>query len=217
MARPRGNYQVTEARRESILVSAFNVFAKSGYRGGSLKQVADQVGITEAGILHHFKSKSSLLIAVLEYRDADSQATFLPMNEIVSGEEFISHWLGLVRYNMDNPGIVELFCILSAEATAEDHPAHEYFKARYRFVTDLTASYFEILKREEMLRAGLESVDLAKTLVALSDGLQVQWLLDRSWDMLESHRAFFRGILRPEFEHIVAVSDARDYNFDTGS
>jgi AcrR family transcriptional regulator len=124
MARPRGNYQVTEARRESILVSAFNVFAKSGFRGGSLKQVAEQVGMTEAGILHHFKSKSALLIAVLEYRDTDSRHTFLPVNEVVSGEEFINHWLGLVRYNMDNQGIVELFCILSAEATSTDHPAH---------------------------------------------------------------------------------------------
>jgi hypothetical protein len=59
-------------------------------------------------------------------------------------------------------------------------------------------------------------VDLAKTLVALSDGLQVQWLLDTSWDMLESHRAFFRGILRPEFEHIVAIQDARDYMLVAG-
>jgi AcrR family transcriptional regulator len=216
MARPRGNYQVTESRRESILVSAFNVFAKSGFRGGSLKQVAEQVGMTEAGILHHFKSKSALLIAVLEYRDTDSRHTFLPVNDVVSGEEFINHWLGLVRYNMDNQGIVELFCILSAEATSTDHPAHEYFKSRYQFVIDLTATYFDILRREGMLRDGLESVDLAKTLVALSDGLQVQWLLDTSWDMLESHRAFFRGILRPEFEHIVAIQDARDYMLVAG-
>jgi AcrR family transcriptional regulator len=216
MARPRGNYQVTEARRESILVSAFNVFAKSGFRGGSLKQVADQVGMTEAGILHHFKSKSALLISVLEYRDANSQNTFLPMNTTVSGAEFIEHWLGLIRYNMDNPGIVELFCILSAEATSEDHPAHSYFKDRYKSVTALTTSYFDILRYEDMLRNGLESVDLAKTLIALTDGLQVQWLLDPSWDMLESHRAFFRGILRPEFEHIVAIQDARDYNMVAG-
>ncbi|MEY4425657.1 MAG: hypothetical protein RJB56_1284 [Actinomycetota bacterium] len=210
MARPRGNYQVTEARRESILVSAFNVFAKSGFRGGSLKQVAELEGISEAGILHHFKSKSALLIAVLEYRDSLTQNTFLSDMQI-SGTEFIDHWLGLIKYNMDNQGIVELFCILSAEATSEDHPAHAYFKNRYEYVTGLTARYFEVLRDEGMLRARLESVDLAKTLIALSDGLQVQWLLDPSWDMLEAHRAFFRGILKPEFERIVSVDAARVY------
>ncbi len=210
MARPRGNYQVTEARRESILVSAFNVFAKSGFRGGSLKQVAELEGISEAGILHHFKSKSALLIAVLEYRDSLTQNAYLPDMQI-SGLEFIDHWLGLIKYNMDNQGIVELFCILSAEATSEDHPAHAYFKNRYEYVTGLTARYFEVLRRDGMLRARLESVDLARTLIALSDGLQVQWLLDPSWDMLEAHRAFFRGILKPEYEHIVAVDAARFY------
>ena len=210
MARPRGNYEATEARKESILVSAFNVFAKSGFRGGSLKQVAELEGISEAGILHHFKSKSALLIAVLEYRDSLTQNAYLPDMQI-SGPEFIDHWLGLIKYNMDNQGIVELFCILSAEATSEDHPAHAYFKNRYEYVTGLTARYFEVLRRDGMLRARLESVDLARTLIALSDGLQVQWLLDPSWDMLEAHRAFFRGILKPEFEQIVAVEAARVY------
>jgi AcrR family transcriptional regulator len=215
MARPRGNYQVTEARRESILVSAFNVFAKSGFRGGSLKQVAELEGISEAGILHHFKSKSALLIAVLEYRDAQTQSAYLA-DVRISGLEFIEHWLGLISYNMSNQGIVELFCILSAEATSEDHPAHEYFKNRYESVTALTADYFEVLRKEGMLRARLESVDLAKTLIALSDGLQVQWLLNPSWDMLEAHRAFFRGILKPEFEHIVGVDGARHYEAAAG-
>ena len=182
MARPRGNQQMTEARRQSILVSAFNVFAKSGFRGGSLKQVAELEGISEAGILHHFKSKGQLLIAVLE----------------------------------SNKGIVELFCILSAEATAEDHPAHEYFKERYKFVTELTAKHFELLHKEGKLREGIEPDSAASALVAVSDGLQVQWLLDPSWDMLEGHRAFFRGILRPEFEHLVSAKDARDYTLAAG-
>lgn len=210
MARPRGNYQVTEARRESILVSAFNVFSKSGFRGGSLKQVAELEGISEAGILHHFKSKSALLIAVLEYRDIGTEYNLME-RDFLTGTEFIKRWLELITYNMANKGIVELFCILSAEATSEDHPAHNYFKERYEYVTKISTTYFDLLRNEGKLRDGLESVDLAKTLIALSDGLQVQWLLDPSWDMLESHRAFFRGILKPEFEHLVAIEDARPY------
>ena len=214
MARPRGNQQMTEARRQSILVSAFNVFAKSGFRGGSLKQVAELEGISEAGILHHFKSKGQLLIAVLEYRDRASE--FDVPTEASSGERFIKGWLDLISHNMANKGIVELFCILSAEATAEDHPAHEYFKERYKFVTELTTRYFELLHKEGKLREGIEPESAASALVAVSDGLQVQWLLDPSWDMLEGHRAFFRGILRPEFDHLVSAKDARDCTLAAG-
>jgi AcrR family transcriptional regulator len=214
MARPRGNQQMTEARRQSILVSAFNVFAKSGFRGGSLKQVAELEGISEAGILHHFKSKGQLLIAVLEYRDRASEFS-LP-SESTSGERFIAGWLDLISHNMANKGIVELFCILSAEATAEDHPAHEYFKDRYRTVSAITGKYFELLKIEGKLRDEISPQEAASGLIAVSDGLQVQWLLDPSWDMLEGHRAFFRGILRPEFEHLVSAKDARDYTLAGG-
>lgn len=214
MARPRGNQQVTEARRQSILVSAFNVFAKSGFRGGSLKQVAELEGISEAGILHHFKSKSQLLIAVLEYRDRVSEFS-LP-SDASSGERFIKGWLDLITHNMANKGIVELFCILSAEATAEDHPAHEYFKTRYKFVTEITGRYFAILHAEGKLRPEIEPKSAACQLIAVSDGLQVQWLLDPSWDMLEGHREFFRSILKPEFEYLVSVKDARDYTLAAG-
>ena len=195
MARPRGNYEATEARKEAILVSAFSVFSKSGYRGGSLKQVADLVGISEADL------------AKIQDKVKPVVTKFAPQ----IGEDFIKDWLALIQYNMDNFGIVELFCILSAEATSPDHPAHEYFKNRYEYVTEVTTAYFETLIEANMLKPLLESADLSRTLIALSDGLQVQWLLDPSFDMLESHRAFFRGILLPEYEHLVAVDDARAY------
>jgi AcrR family transcriptional regulator len=209
MAKLRGSYQATEATRNAILVSAFNVFSKSGFRGGSLKQVADLVGLSEAGVLHHFKSKRALLIAVLEYRDVGTEFNLLP-TEMLNGEDFIARRIALVDYNVVNKGIVELYCILSAEATAPDHPAHEYFKNRYAYVRDLNTRQFEILKNEGKLRDGLEPDELSKILIAITDGLQVQWLLDPNFDMVESTRAFFRGVLNPEFKHLVASHPATE-------
>jgi AcrR family transcriptional regulator len=215
MARPFGNHLVTEARRQSILVSAFSVFAKSGFRGGTLKQVAELEGISEAGVLHHFKSKSALLTAVLEYRDLGTEYNLLPTDN-PTGESFLASWLALIAYNMDNKGIVELFCILSAEATDTSHPAHEYFKNRYQHVLELTTGYFQTLKAEEKLEPHIDPVSSAKSLIAISDGLQVQWLLDPSWDMLEEHRGFFRNVLKPEFAHLVAAENAWDTSLFAG-
>ena len=193
MARPRGNYAVTAERRAAILQSAFEVFARSGYRGGSLKDIAEIVGISEAGILHHFKTKSNLLIAVLTYRD-DRSGEYLDTNAD-SGAEFIDGWLKLIKYNASIPGVVELFTILSAEATAVDHPAHEYFQRRYAYVIEVTTRFFQMLREEGRLRPDIEPDAAARALIALSDGLQVQWLLNKEWDMLEEHRGFFRGVL----------------------
>ena len=47
--KPRGSYSKGRAKRAEILSEAVRVFAESGYRGGSLKEIADRVGLSQAG------------------------------------------------------------------------------------------------------------------------------------------------------------------------
>ena len=68
---PRQPRQATTERRAEILRAAANTFGSKGYKNGSLAEVAEQVGITHAGVLHHFGSKEQLLVEVLEYRDKE--------------------------------------------------------------------------------------------------------------------------------------------------
>ena len=203
MARPKGDSSFTETRRQDILKAAFEVFSKSGYRGGSLSQVSEIVGMTEAGILHHFKTKANLLIQVLAYRD-DLANEITGVTEF-TGIDFVNGWLRLVDYNISIPGMVELYCIVSAEATAENHPAHEYFKNRYEYVIGVTTRSMQKIHDDGYMRKNLDPIDLGRAVVALSDGLQVQWLLDRKWDMIEEHKAFFRRILTKEGQKLTGL------------
>jgi AcrR family transcriptional regulator len=196
VARPRGNYAVTEARRLAILEAALQIFGASGYNGSSLKQVAEVVGITEAGILHHFKTKSELLLAVLEYRDNLSTEWF--NDSIHNSLAFVSDWMLLLDYNTRHPGIVELYTILSGEATSKSHPAHDYFRERYETVTFFAEANFAGILRDGHLVPGAASPkELATTLIAMSDGLQVQWLLDPSLDIIGLNESFFQRLLTP--------------------
>lgn len=196
MARPRGNYAVTAARRDSIIRAALGVFGEFGFNGSSLKQVAEAVGISEAGVLHHFGSKSNLLTEVLRSRDSQSEM-FVPM-ESDDGIAFVSGWLNLVEYNVNHPGHVELFTTLAAEATTPTHPAHQYFLERYEMVFGVTRSYFEKMQNRGQLRAGVNPSDLAVTLIALSDGLQLQWLITKKVDLVDQNAGFFRAVLTPQ-------------------
>jgi len=194
MARPKGDASVTEARKSLILTAAFEVFSSRGFRGGSLSQVSELVGISEAGILHHFKNKGSLLIAVLEYRDRLSrEVTHITAD--MSGLDFVSSWFELIEFNISHPGIIELYCIVSAESTNPDHPANQFFRDRYVEVIQVANSAFLELESQGYLRANLDPFDVARALIALSDGLQVQWLLNRDWDMINEHKNFFRATL----------------------
>ncbi|NTW38886.1 MAG: helix-turn-helix transcriptional regulator, partial [Cellulomonadaceae bacterium] len=52
----------TAERRRDILEAALEIFGAKGYNKGPLAEIAEQVGMTHAGILHHFGSKDELLL-----------------------------------------------------------------------------------------------------------------------------------------------------------
>ena len=192
--KPRGSYAKTGMKRAAILEAALAVFAKGGYRAGSLREVAAEVGMSEAGLLHHFPNKSALLAEVLDLRDQKS-ITMVPLDAEDPGET-LRGLVELARYNASVPGVVDLYCTLSAEATSPDHPAHGYFVRRYTdTIARLTGSFTRCAERGT-LRPGIRPESAARATIALMDGLQVQWLLDRdSVDMAEELDAYLRSIV----------------------
>lgn len=173
--RPRAisGYSNGRARRAEIVDRATAMFARSGFRGVSMREIAAGCGLSHPGLLHHFPSKEAVLIAVLERRDKEDE-------EAVSasgGLEQLEQAIRLARRNEQRRGIIELFVVLSAESIAVDHPAHEYFASRYERVVASTASAFRAVQQAGALRAGVEPAHAAREMVALMDGLQLQWLL----------------------------------------
>ncbi|MFJ2511944.1 TetR/AcrR family transcriptional regulator [Streptomyces griseoviridis] len=158
-----------EARRAEIVRAALEVIAERGYRGASMAAVAERVGLTQQGLLHHFPTKDALLVAVLEERDQWDAVPDTPWR--------VDLLTSLVEYNAMRPGIVQTFSALLGESVTEGHPARGYFTERYTRVretmtTALRAAYGDRLPN------GLTPERTAPLLVAVMDGLQYQWLLD---------------------------------------
>lgn len=61
-----------QARRRDILLAAARVFARLGYDGATLDDIADQFGATKAAIYYHFRSKEEIYteIRATAVRDA---------------------------------------------------------------------------------------------------------------------------------------------------
>ncbi len=56
-----------EQTQERLLDTAAQLFAKQGYAGVSMRDIARTVGITQAAIYHHFSNKDALYIAATAY------------------------------------------------------------------------------------------------------------------------------------------------------
>lgn len=167
-------YARGRARREQIIEAATELFARSGYRTATILEIAEHAGISRTGLLHHFASKEVLLEAVLAKRDLDNDARFVVTDEPLSG---VQRLLDLARHNSTVPHIVGLFAVLSAEAGDPQHPAHAYFVLRYQRTYDSFVAALQRVQEAGLLAPDVEVGRAARALIALMDGLQVQWLL----------------------------------------
>ncbi|MEU8783943.1 TetR/AcrR family transcriptional regulator [Streptomyces sp. NPDC048637] len=160
-------------RRAAILEAAMELIAERGYRRTSLAAVAERAGLTQQGLLHHFPTKELLLVGVLETRDRWDLASAAA----AAGTRHTGTLAQLVDYNATRPGLVQTYTVLSADSVTEDHPARAFFESRFRAVR---AAMAEALRAEcgDTLPGGLTPERAAPLMVAVMDGLQLQWLLD---------------------------------------
>lgn len=175
MAR-RGSYAKGVARREEILESTLDVIGRRGYQNASLKQIAEVVGVTPAALLHYFGSKEELFTEVLRTRDEHDLLAPHPTDPSDAKAAFVD----VVRHNTEVPGIVELFSRLAVDAVDPEHPAHQYFLDRSERLRESIASAFD---RDDQRQAVLDPATMARVIQAVSDGLQIQWMIDPTVDM----------------------------------
>ncbi len=172
-----------EQTKGAILAAAEHVFAEAGYRGSSLAVIAERAGVTQSGLLHHFKTKEELLLAVLDQHETSDDALLL---RTVSrgGPSVLDGLAALVAEYAANRVAVRLFTVLVAESTAVEHPGHEYMRRRYEKLRDrLVGALATGIERGEV-RADAPLEALASSLIGLIDGLQLQWIYDRDFDMV---------------------------------
>jgi AcrR family transcriptional regulator len=191
----------TERKRKDILRAAIEVFGTKGSTNGTLSDIAEQVGITHAGVLHHFGSKQNLLLEVLEFRDQDDVAHFADRH-IPGGPALFTHLVRTAFRNALRPGIVQVYTVLSAESVTDDHPAKAYFQERYSTLRREIDEAFRELCAQEGVEDPKSVDSAAAAILAVMDGLQLQWLLaPGSVQLAEASefaiQAIVNGVLHP--------------------
>ncbi|KAA9149143.1 TetR family transcriptional regulator [Amycolatopsis acidicola] len=171
----RGPYAKGVERRRQILEEALAAYAESDSSGPSLRSIAARVGLSERGLLHYFPARDELLVAILAERDAADRATFDPDGPLDDLSAVTAH-------SAETPGLVRLFLEMSAAAPDPEHAAHGFFTRRYRELRELVARKF---RRSAPESSEVDAEFAARILIAASDGLQAQWLLDPSIDLAD--------------------------------
>jgi len=78
----------SERSRRLVLDAALKLISKQGYRGTSVREIADAAGVSIGNLYHHFPDKEAIFRTLLdEYREMTVRETF-PLTKVIATGSF---------------------------------------------------------------------------------------------------------------------------------
>jgi AcrR family transcriptional regulator len=186
MPRAERNAEQGERTRSAILKAAVDLFGENGYHATSTKQIAQRAGVVQSALHHHFGGKQQLLEAALNlhYPPTENRPD---MEAVATGNaDFVDEVLKAAYRNVADRELVRFFSVMAGESLTSDHPAHAFFVARYERVRQGFSRAIAQAKGITDQHARNQIFSLVSILFAVSDGLQMQWLRNPSFDFVDA-------------------------------
>jgi AcrR family transcriptional regulator len=186
-----------DKRRAQLLEAAITELATHGWHAASVRSVAERTGIQPSGVLYHFPSKPSLLLAALEHSDARARQVIEATTGAPDpgGAVALDGVLAVMRLYTDHPELARLSIGVAQEASVTEHPAADWARSRRAAIRDsLTQA---LAMPDAGLRGDLDPRAEAIRLFALIEGVISHWLSDPDaldpLDIVTDHVATLRA------------------------
>ncbi|MBN4174963.1 HTH-type transcriptional regulator BetI [Pseudomonas savastanoi pv. phaseolicola] len=183
-----------EVRKAEIIQAAMTIFARDGYAGASLSNIAKVAGLSQVGLLHHFPTKLVLLQAVLEHRDQYVAARLHDAGQVASLEGFMAFLKQVMSFSIEDASVSQALMIINTESLSVTHPAHRWFSERFQVVHSHLQTHLNVLAQAGEIRQDVDVRQISLEIVAMMDGMQIQWL--RSPADVQIDSAFARFLER---------------------
>jgi AcrR family transcriptional regulator len=183
-----------EARRQEILDTAVRLFAKRGFRATGILALAQEVGLSHVGVLHHFGSKEQLLRAMVARREAEEAEEAIAGHPAPSGLAALKAIAKQGQHLVANTVLPRLYTVLIAENLDAEDPLHDYFVDRYRRVRASLARSVREGQQVGEIRSDVDADRIAAEILSFIVGTQIQWLLDQ--DGIDVNGAYERYLGR---------------------
>ncbi|AVV32548.1 TetR family transcriptional regulator [Halomonas sp. SF2003] len=198
VGRPRNTD--SDARRERILEVATDIFSRDGYRSTAMTTIARGAGLSQTGLLHHFPNKNALLNAVMTRRDSLDWLKIDLAGTRARGWDYIENLVSLVENNQENKSIVKLFTTLSGEAVDIDHPANQWLLEHHQSFSNAICQALKEAMSDGVIDANAPVESIARTIMAVMDGLQIQWLSNADYTDMSHDFSLYIDTVRQQWQ-----------------
>jgi AcrR family transcriptional regulator len=157
-----------DATKERIFKAATKIFAKLGFDGARVDQIATEANINKQLLYHYFGNKDDLFTAVLEraYLDIRSKEAALELDLLRADEAILQLVEFTWRYYLKNPDFIRLL-------NSENQMEARHLKASPR-TREINANYLALAarllergKRERSVRSDIDPMQLNVSIAAL--------------------------------------------------
>lgn len=148
MGRPN-KQEGEKGTKEKIFYAAIELFANKGFKGTSMREIANVLGLTEGAIYRHFSSKDEILENIFSYAE---QVLFtpLPVEETLGTLRGQSIFKGMLEPLPDiissEPYMRKITRIMFNEMNQNEKIAQYYSKEYKQKVNEYTIALFEKCK-----------------------------------------------------------------------
>ncbi len=164
-----------QERRDRIVAAAIELFAARGFRGTSISELAERVGMTHPGLLYYFGSKERLLLDVVHEREEREGHVLAPLDD---DAPFARRLRDTARFVAGDAVLTRLYVVLGAENLDPGDPLHDFFVARYDRARRAVVAGIEWGQGRGLVAPGVDREQVAREVVAVLMGLEIQWLMD---------------------------------------
>jgi TetR/AcrR family transcriptional regulator, transcriptional repressor of bet genes len=199
-----------EVRREQILAAAFEVAAREGIGGVTVRAVAAEAGLSHALVLHYFGRKDQLVLDLLEWLIATTSVLHVP-EEISLLPRALDRLHALLQQEMarlaEEPRHTRLFYEYWALGDRDEEirvrvsAELERYRAAFRTIME------ELIRAEPETFAGVTADGLAAVGVSWIQGCAIQAMNDPHRFDTDEYIAAVRGTFGKLIESVVSRSN----------
>jgi AcrR family transcriptional regulator len=175
------------------VAAAVDLLAAKGFRGSTIAELAEQVGMTHPNWIYYFGTKERLLREVVEERERREDASFYATLDSDVG--YFTALNGVAHLIVDNAVFTRLFVVLGSENLDDGDPLHDFFVDRYKRARQYTEAGLRSDQKKGRIRPDVDIDQIGREVVSTLMGLEIQWLMDpESIDFLGTVAAYGRGL-----------------------
>ena len=173
----RNNWQ---SMKERIVKESTALFLHKGFQGTTIKDITDAVGLTKGAFYWYFKSKDDLLETILEEWEKTFLGGLIEADAAVEGgflDKFKRYHKYSTEYAVHHRELCLVWTILAAEIAGSGLKAEKTFRDGLERYIAFVKGLIERGKAERIVKADFDSSVLADTIIAMHNGVLLQWYI----------------------------------------